>query len=115
MQSPDSPGRYAPQPLERLDEGRVQFRPTRRGLPAQQNRGPKGYRRSDARVGDDVYERLSRADRIEVSEVSLHVQDGTVTFEGTVPERWMKYVIEDLASDVPGVRDIDNKIRVSDS
>jgi osmotically-inducible protein OsmY len=115
MQSPDWPARYAPQPLERLDEGRVQFRPTRRGLPAPQRRGPKGYQRSDARIGEDVFERLSGADRIDVSEVTLLVRDGTVTLEGTVPERWMKYVIEDLASDTPGVRDIENKIRVHSS
>lgn len=98
-------------PDENVDAGRVQFRRTERTPPARP-RGPKGYRRSDARIEEDVVEQLQRADRIDASEVALRVQNGTVQLAGTVPERWMKYTIEDLARDCHGVQDVDNRIRV---
>jgi osmotically-inducible protein OsmY len=41
------------------------------------------------------------------------VVSGKVTFDGTVPDRYMKHYIEDLADSCPGVQDIDNRIRVA--
>ena len=98
-------------PDERLDEGRVRFRPGP-STSAPRRQGPKGYRRSDARIEEDIVDRLRRADHVDCEDVSLRVQDGIVTLEGTVPERWMKHTIEDLASDCAGVQDVDNRIRV---
>jgi hypothetical protein len=74
--------------------------------------GPKGYRRSDERIGKDIAERLSRYDYIDASEVELYVSGGHVKLEGTVPERGMKHAIEDLVEDCPGVREVENHIRV---
>jgi osmotically-inducible protein OsmY len=48
-----------------------------------------------------------------VSEVSVAVTDGTVVLEGTVPQRQMKYRIEDLSAACSGVKDVDNRIRVA--
>jgi hypothetical protein len=31
---------------------------------------------------------------------------------GTVPERWMRHEIENIADDCPGVKDVDNNIRI---
>ncbi|MGK8206052.1 BON domain-containing protein [Burkholderia cenocepacia] len=75
-------------------------------------RGPKGYTRSDERIREDVCERLAHAFEIDVSDVSVQVQEGCVTLDGTVPARWMKHGIEDLADDCLGVRDVDNRVRV---
>ncbi|KWF22737.1 BON domain-containing protein [Burkholderia pseudomultivorans] len=75
-------------------------------------RGPKGYTRSDERIREDVCERLAHALEIDVSDVSVQVQEGCVTLDGTVPVRWMKHGIEDLADDCLGVRDVDNRVRV---
>ncbi|MFP5305906.1 MAG: BON domain-containing protein, partial [Gammaproteobacteria bacterium] len=75
-------------------------------------RGPKGYTRSDERIRDDICERLHYADDVDVGDVSVDVSAGTVKLEGTVPQRWMKYRIEDLCDDALGVLDIDNRIRV---
>jgi osmotically-inducible protein OsmY len=36
-----------------------------------------------------------------------------VVLEGTVPDRYMKHAIEDLADAAPGVQDDDNRIRVA--
>ncbi|MFO7275428.1 MAG: BON domain-containing protein [Pseudomonadota bacterium] len=75
-------------------------------------RGPKGYQRSDERLKEDICERLMQAEHIDSSEVTIEVQAGRVTLEGTVPERYMKHAIEDLVDACPGVQDIDNRIRV---
>ncbi len=75
-------------------------------------RGPKGYTRSDERIKEDISEHLFRAEHIDSSEVTVEVKDGVVTLSGTVPERWMRHEIEDIADDCMGVRDIENNVRV---
>ncbi|MBN3748978.1 BON domain-containing protein [Burkholderia sp. Se-20373] len=75
-------------------------------------RGPKGYTRSDERIREDVCERLAHALDIDVSDVTVQVQDGRVELDGTVPARWMKHGIEDLADGCMGVRDVENRVRV---
>jgi hypothetical protein len=72
---------------------------------------PKGYKRSDARLHEDICERLSRSG-LDVSEVSVSVSDGQVTLEGAVAERYVKHAIEDIADDCMGVEGVDNRIRV---
>ncbi|KVE36639.1 BON domain-containing protein [Burkholderia sp. TSV86] len=74
--------------------------------------GPKGYTRSDERIREDVCERLTRAFDIDVSDVSVQVRDARVELDGTVPARWMKHGIEDIADSCLGVRDVDNRVRV---
>ncbi|CAM4107683.1 BON domain-containing protein [Bordetella tumulicola] len=73
---------------------------------------PKGYVRSDERVREDVCERLSHSG-LDVSDVSVAVSDGTVTLEGTVPNRGIKHAVEDCADDCLGVNDIQNHIRIA--
>ncbi|MDN7424903.1 BON domain-containing protein [Burkholderia sp. AU45388] len=75
-------------------------------------RGPKGYTRSDERIREDVCERLAHALEIDVSDVSVQVSAGRVELDGTVPARWMKHDIEDLADGCLGVRDVENRVRV---
>lgn len=77
------------------------------------NRGPKGWQRSDERIHDDVCERLANEHGIDPSEVSVEVQGGTVMLTGTVPDRTMKYRIEDIVDGCSGVREVENRLRVS--
>jgi hypothetical protein len=77
-----------------------------------ERRGPKGYRRSDERIREDLCEALISATHLDASEVSVDVSEGQVRLEGTVPERRMKHTIEDIAAGVPGVLDVENRIRV---
>lgn len=72
---------------------------------------PKGYKRSDERLQEDICERLSRSG-LDVSEVSVSVSEGRVTLEGSVNERYMKHAIEDCADDCMGVESVENRIRV---
>ncbi|MBP0636526.1 MULTISPECIES: BON domain-containing protein [unclassified Cupriavidus] len=75
--------------------------------------GPKGYRRSDERVREDVCERLAMNPYIDVGDVSVEVANGVVTLDGTVRERREKYVIEEIADAVFGVTEVDNRLRVA--
>lgn len=77
------------------------------------NRGPKGWQRSDERIHDDVCERLASEQGIDPSDVTVEVHDGNVALTGTVPDRGMKYRIEDIVDGCSGVRDVDNRLRVS--
>jgi len=77
-------------------------------------RGPKGYVRSDARIEEEIAASLWKAWQIDSSDVSLQVKGGNVFLSGTVPERWMKYDIENTVDECPGVREIDNQIRVEE-
>nr|WP_200908856.1 BON domain-containing protein [Burkholderia pseudomallei] len=74
--------------------------------------GPKGYTRSDERIREDICERLAYAFDLDVSDVSVEVNGGRVELQGTVPERWMKHEIEDIADNCMCVRDVDNRVRV---
>ncbi|WP_437640512.1 BON domain-containing protein [Sorangium sp. So ce854] len=75
-------------------------------------RGPKGYRRSDERIREDICEMISDRDDIDAGEVTVRVQNGEVTLEGTVNERHHKRLIEHIAEGARGVEDVHNQIRV---
>ncbi len=74
--------------------------------------GPKGYRRPDERVREDLCERLATNPYVDVSDVSVEVSNGVVMLEGTVMARREKYVIEEIAEAVFGVTEVENRLRV---
>ena len=76
-------------------------------------RGPKGYIRTDDRIKEDVCESLSWNDEVDATEITVRVETGEVTLEGTVETRHMKRLAEDIAEDVTGVQDVHNRLRVS--
>jgi len=76
-------------------------------------KGPKGYKRSDDRIREDVCDRLSDDDELDASEIAVSVKEGEVTLEGSVSDRRSKQRAEDLAESVGGVRDVNNKLRTN--
>jgi hypothetical protein len=88
--------------------------PSRGIASGHRGRGPQGYVRSDARITDDIIDRLTDDDRIDASEILVMVEAGVVTLTGNVPERGMKHSAEDLVADASGVREVQNRIRVDD-
>jgi|SRR5690606_13468865 len=72
---------------------------------------PKGYRRSDERILEDVYERLSRSG-LDIADVEVQVEAGHVTLNGLVSDRSMKHMVEDLVADCNGVEDVENRLRI---
>ena len=89
-----------------------------RGIPDEaridhRGRGPRNYRRSDARIYEDLNERLAADPQLDADDITVEVSDGVVTLSGTVQERWMKHRAEDLADSCRHVQDIHNHIRVA--
>jgi BON domain len=83
----------------------------RRGQHA--GRGPRGYRRSDERIGEDINDRLTEHSEIDAEDIEVQVSDGEVTLTGTVDNRWTKRMAEDVAYDVSGVTEVTNNLRTN--
>ncbi len=75
-------------------------------------KGPKGYQRSDERIKEEISDRLEEHGDIDASEITVMVAVGEVTLEGTVPDRWMKRLAEDVAEDTAGVKQVHNRVRI---
>ena len=90
----------------------------RRGRMDQQRlhrgKGPKSYRRSDERIREDVNDRLSEG-YLDATEIEVQVSEGLVTLTGTVNSRTDRRRAEDIAEDVRGVKNIENRLRVERS
>ena len=76
-------------------------------------RGPRGYRRGDDRIREDVCELLTRHGEIDASEMDVEVADATVTLRGTAESGRMRRLTEELIEDIPGVREVRNELRVN--
>jgi len=75
-------------------------------------RGPQGYRRSDARIEEDICERLTHHGMLDATGIQVQVENGEVTLTGWVESRQAKRLAEDILDGVSGVRDIHNQLRV---
>jgi hypothetical protein len=75
--------------------------------------GPRGYRRSDERIREEVIESLTIHPDIDASDIDVSVEGGEVTLRGTVDSRWIKRTAEDEAESVFGVTNVRNSLRVA--
>lgn len=82
------------------------------GAADHRGRGPKGYKRSDARIEEDINDRLTDDRHLDASEIQVHVQNGEVTLTGTVESRADRRRAEDIAESVSGVSYVMNNLRV---
>ncbi|MCM3608113.1 BON domain-containing protein [Cupriavidus pauculus] len=98
---PGDPG-YRDHPTRPVTSPRIGAHPT----------GPKNFQRDDHRIHADVCDRLAMDDAVDVSEVTVDVEQGLVKLEGSVADRYQKYRIEEIAAAVFGVCDVENHIRV---
>jgi osmotically-inducible protein OsmY len=76
-------------------------------------RGPRGYKRSDERIREDVNDRLRDDPYLDATNIEVSVDDRVVTLTGTVDDREDKRRAEYLAESVSGVTDVINQLRVS--
>jgi hypothetical protein len=74
-------------------------------------RGPRGFQRSDDRILEEVCERLTWDPDLDASEIEVRVENGVVMLEGMVESRHDKRRAEDLADEVRGVMDVQNRLR----
>lgn len=75
-------------------------------------RGPRGYRRSDERILEDVSDRLGAAWSLDAIDIEVSVANAEVTLNGTVDSRWAKRRAEDITDGVFGVMHVQNNLRV---
>lgn len=75
-------------------------------------RGPKGYRRSDARIADEVCERLTVDSHVDATHVEVTVRDGVVYLRGKVADRAQKRRAEWIAEQARGVFDVMNELEL---
>jgi osmotically-inducible protein OsmY len=106
-------------PEERENQYRESNKPGRGSFGEQEKqrgqfagRGPKGYKRSDDRIREDVNEALTRNPDIDASDIEVKVESGEVTLTGTVDSRQNKRLAEDLAEDCSGVHEVHNQLRI---
>ena len=78
-------------------------------------RGPKGYKRSDERISDDVHERLADDSWLDASGIDVKVSGGEVTLSGTVDNRESKHRAERLVESISGVDHVQNNLRIMSS
>jgi hypothetical protein len=109
LRGPNPLGAAIPSTLLGRDpgEGRIQNLPTG----GQARRGPKGWRRTDDRILDELAESVARSG-VDAGDVELHVSMGVVRLTGTVEHREDRRMLEALAWDVHGVEDVEERLRV---
>lgn len=110
-------GYYAEEPLEDLDSAEPYDPRPRQNVDWRvpgpyTGMGPKRLLPSDDEIFRTVRERLKRQDYLDVDDIQVSVQDGEVTLEGIVQDRFAKRTARDVADFVPGVRDVHNHLTI---
>lgn len=76
-------------------------------------RGPKGYKRLDENIYEDVCSALTVNKTIDASEIEIEVTDGCVFMRGSVADRETKRLAESIIEYIPGVKDVQNLLTFS--
>lgn len=76
-------------------------------------KGPRNYKRSDERIKEMVCDRLCDNADLDATGIDVDVKDSVVILTGDVMDKNSKRLAEDLAVDVTGVSDVENRIRIS--
>jgi len=75
-------------------------------------RGPRGYVRSDARIEEDVNDRLTEDWAVDARDITVKVKEREVTLDGHVDSRRAKRRAEDCVDSVSGVVHVQNNLRI---
>lgn len=75
-------------------------------------RGPKGYRRLDENIYEDVCHTLSLSPDVDASDIEVEVKEGCVYLRGTVPARAIKRMAELEIENISGVQDVQNLLTI---
>lgn len=112
--------RYETEGERRPERGREEWPPVREQREQEERwmrgpytgRGPKGYRRPDDRIYEEVCDRLMQNGEIDASDIEVEVHDAIVTLRGSVNNRQSKYAAEDVSESTFGVKDVRNELRI---
>lgn len=75
-------------------------------------KGPRGWKRPDKRIFEDINEALFKSYDVDASDIEVSVANGVVTLTGTVNTREEKREAEFCSEAVSGVTDIRNEISI---
>lgn len=75
-------------------------------------KGPAGYTRSKERILEDANERLMHDSAVDASKITVSCEDNEITLSGTVDSRSAKRHAEDIVENIPGVKHVQNNLRV---
>jgi hypothetical protein len=75
-------------------------------------KGPKGYRRTDERIYEDVCEELKRSPAVDASEIEVEVNKGEVFLRGSVPDRECKREAERCLDHLSGIEEVHNQLHL---
>ena len=78
-------------------------------------KGPKGYKRTDDRVKENVSEALYSDPNVDATDIEVEVKDGTVILKGSVESRQIKRAAEDCVDHLSGVEDVRNELTIKKS
>lgn len=76
-------------------------------------KGPKGFKRSDERIREEVCETIARQGWIDASDVEVSVERGVVRLSGTVCRSRDRRALEALVERVLGVEEVKNELRLA--
>jgi osmotically-inducible protein OsmY len=94
--------------------GEEQFRAERREEQGrrQTNSGPRGRRKSDESLRQEIREILTADPELEAVDIEVEVEGGAVTLRGTVVDPDARLLAEELVESLAGVREVHNRLRV---
>lgn len=75
-------------------------------------KGPKGWKRSDSKIEEDVCDALYVSSKVDATEIEVKVADRCVFLIGFVRDRETKRSAERCAEEVIGVDDVRNELRI---
>jgi hypothetical protein len=75
-------------------------------------KGPKNWKRTDARLHEDVCDALAHDAHVDASGIEVIVTDGEVFLTGLVGDRNQKRHAEHVAERVSGVLDVHNRLEI---
>lgn len=77
-------------------------------------RGPRNYFLSDEQIREEVCERMTRHGQLDAHDIEVHVEDGVVTLNGKIQDRFGKRLAEDISDSVLGVWDVQNRLELQE-
>lgn len=78
-------------------------------------KGPKGYKRADDAIYDDVCSTLSLSGDVDASDIEVEVKEGVIFLRGSVSDRNTKKMAEFEIENISGVKDVQNYLSIKNN
>lgn len=94
------------------DYSRIAGEDYREDKPCHKGKGPKGYKRTDRRIWEDVCEALLRSPYVDASDIVVIVEGGNVVLKGEVSTKNEKLAAEEVIENFLYVEHITNELKI---